>query len=311
MKRYLGVLAWMASAFMQGCAVSTAILEAPQEYIHQLDYSLNGVQYSVKRRLSCSSSMSVLSAADGRFHNQWAINGYNPEATVSIGENMTLLYQLTAPCNQARKDWPTYVLLIDDLERPDRLIVFSDQSEVLVAGSRVKIQSLSSYRATQLDADVPLASDKGAAVDLTKYRQRIYERVTATILPESVWARSTDAREYLSQLSELTVADSATTGTDNVQFPIFKKIAGYSRTEVVSLGLIFKDGEYLMPNADIGSPYLYWYAAGRKGANEQTPYNKDWVTINYKGKRLRVKTGLQLFDPQTKQLISFLRTPKL
>lgn len=310
MRSHLQVLAVSTVALMQGCAVSTAVFEAPQEYIHQIDYSLNGIQHSVKKKLSCSSRTSVLSAADGRLHNQWVVNGYNPEATISIGENLTLLYQLIAPCNEAKKDYPIYALLIDDLLRPDRLTAFSDQSELLVGNSRIKIMRLYSYRATQLDANIPLSSLK-EELELTNYRQRIYERVTAFIFPESIWTKNSEAREYLSQFTELAIAEPTTIGDGNPKFSISKNIKDFNPTEVVSLGLLYKDGEFLMPVADTDKPYLYWYATGRKGATEQTPYNKDWVTINYKGKRLLVKTGLQIFDPQTKQLISFLRTPKL
>lgn len=312
MRRFSHPVALLSIISLQGC-ISSAILDAPQEFIHQIDYVLNGVQHSVKTRVSCSSSTSHLSAADG-FRNNWDIKGQDPQAVVKLGDNAAFLYQVTAPCNQKGDEQTVNATVIENLSNPDRFRRLTGKAEVMVGNNRIQIVRIFSRRATPSDAGVQFAQvdDKS---ELMNYRKRKFARVTASALNESVWGKDPSVREYFSKFTQLTTSTSVSRSDEMFStFPlsISNKVHDYRNFNTkdgarsIRMGSTYRDGEFT-----VGEEYaddLYWYATGTVGLNDNSTLSQvDWVTVNYKGNKFRIRKKLELFDPTTRQFITVLR----
>lgn len=74
------------------------IVRIPQTYVHELHFLFDGEPRVIKSKVSCSSSVAVLSAADGKFHSQWHGTGMTPSARVQVAPGVVLTFEVFAEC---------------------------------------------------------------------------------------------------------------------------------------------------------------------------------------------------------------------
>lgn len=92
----------MAALSLQGCVPA---FHFSQDYVHELEYSFDGITHVIKTKVTCRSSQAVLSASDGRFHDIWESDGYNPKAMVEIAESFALTFPVEVKCNQPQQEF--------------------------------------------------------------------------------------------------------------------------------------------------------------------------------------------------------------
>lgn len=273
-------------------------------YKYSIALTVNGQALAFSQYIQCSHVLSPTEGPGGPVHLRWQVAGDAP-AAVKIDENRILFFYGSANCyNPSARSIEEPVEVLDTSDLTAKLYVVHNNSKYnAVSVDRVFVEPVetapSVLGATKEQRDL-------AAATLAQYARK-FERVTVRTTPYSVWATSDAARQYFADFKAVTLAkvgEAPPVGgypRDIVQFRFYRDRV-YPRA----------DGRAVYPpQAMLGYGKDALEVSSQQGDNLEIyyappgPRNTSDPTVEYKGVRFTVRRVQELYDPETKNILSF------
>lgn len=293
------------SSALLGCLPT---LPRSESYVHEMTYMVNGVTYRKLTPVVCTSSHLVLSAADGKYHSRWGVIGYDKNAAVALPGGMVMVYPVDAKCEVDSVDIYPYATIFDGKGRPSRIVVVNGPEAINWGGMKFQIVRQASRRRSPEEALTSLDSNRP---DISAYLDQDYEMMKVTVHAASSWGGTPEAQFLFSGYKRLTLAEDRQ-GDGSSYFPVRLNASAANQTGTTESFWIFENGAFSAPSDPNPCPSRgCWSAVGKKFEGIRYPHESGTRLVRYKGIDIEVKHALQVFDPETQELITFSRSIRL
>lgn len=273
---------------------------------YDIDLTANGRHYAFEQFFECY-RLAELSEADGNFHPTTRSTG-GGTTTVDIGDGLVLLLAVGG-CESGKGKLPTTILV--NPQNPDRLLFLKDGmlDRPSVVINRVRVGPV----ANPGRALGPTIAE-AALKEQIRNNQHGFQRVTARIIPQNVWATSEDIRAYFKNFHEITVAkvgeESPPSGwpAQFVQFKFAKQRAvrryepGLAE-QFAAIPLNYNGEAFEFSVDKTASAASTWYATHETRNNKRIAYGPEFAKVVYKGKEINLRSFQEIFDPETQNII--------
>jgi hypothetical protein len=273
-------------------------------YKYSIALTINGQALAFSQYIECSHVVSPTEGPGGPFHLRWQVTGDAP-AAIRIDTHRVLFFYGSANCyNPSARSIDEPIEVLDTSEPTAKLYVVHNNSKYdSVSVDRVFVEPVE----TAPSVLGPTKEQRDLAVaTLTQYARK-FERVTVRINPYSVWATSDAARQYFADFKSVTLAKvgeappASGYPRDIVEFRFYRdrvypQIDG--RAVYPPLAMLGYGKDALEVTSQQGDNLEIYYAP-------DGPENTSDPTVEYKGVRFTVKRVQELYDPETKNILSF------
>ncbi|MBA5603895.1 hypothetical protein H3H36_00770 [Duganella sp. FT3S] len=318
----MGQIRWLisfATLFaLNGCA---SIPGSTQYFQHDIVINADGKKYSFRHYFECRGTLQA-SEADGKLHQRWERSGAG-FITSDIGSNKVLIYNLRGDCEAqsqdlssgADKDLDPFMndasRVIDDRSHPTKLFVLSRGAST----GPFNIEQESVKRVERMDSTLGPTTTEVALKELVRRAQHGFQRVTVTVMAPNFWGKTETSRHYFAQFNDVEAApEQEIVSTDASahspgQFPFLsERFRGLDATlpimGVTRIDTIYNGEAFVISSTPVIST---WYATketwGSRGLS-----NSPVALVRYKGKEFRVKSILEVYDPESRSILQFVNS---
>ena len=273
-------------------------------YKYSLDLTVNGRPVNFIQYLECSHVVAPTEGPGGPFHLRWQLNG-TAQAAVRIDADRVLIFFGAANCeNPLPRAIDEPVEVLDTSEPTAKLyIVHGNTNYDPVSIKRVYVEPVE----TRPSALGPTKEQRDLAAAMLAQYSHQFARVTVRVLPASIWAVSDAARQYFDQFKTVVVAKvgeaAPVSGSprDIVRFPFYLDRA-YPKVDGRPVNppeawLSYGTDAFELPSKHDDNLEIYYSPPGTTPASRPT--------VDYKGIRFTVRMIQEVYDPATREILSF------
>ena len=313
---------WLIS-FVSLCALNgcVPIPGSTRHFQHNIIINADGQKYSFRHYFECRGTLQA-SEADGKLHQRWERAGTG-FITSDIGNNKVLIYNVRGDCETqsqelssgADKDMGPFMneasRVIDDRSHPAKLFVISRGA----SAGPFNIEQESAKRVERMDGTLGPTTTEVALKELVRIAQHGFQRVTVTVMAPNFWGKTEASRHYFAQFSDVEAApEQEIVSTDASahspgQFPFLsERFLGLDATlpfmGVTRIDTIY-NGEAFMISS---TPVIPTWFATKETWSSRGLSNSPVALVHYKGKEFRVKSILEVYDPESRSILQFVNS---
>jgi hypothetical protein len=274
------------------------------KYSFQGTYNNKPISYS--QYYKCSQFAQPTEGPDGPLHLKWESEGLERAAIqLDMGHTLILRGDQSFCLNRVARELDQPVAMLEATDNLSKVyIVRGTARNSLLSIDRVQIEPTteSPDHLGPTESQVALAN-----IILTKYKSR-FENVKATYIPYYVWATTEQSQSYFKNLTAVSIAKVGeappVSGRSDmfVQFPFYRDrtyrlvdgtVSDLMRRDLVYVGNVFELADTSQDDVTV------FYSSKEMDKSVD-------ALVNYKGTSVSVKTMQEAYDPETKNIISFM-----
>ncbi|PRC91814.1 hypothetical protein [Solimicrobium silvestre] len=297
---------YIAVAFFFISLVGCAKPGSSEYFKYTVQGTYNNKPISYSQYYKCSQFVQPTEGPDAPLHLRWESEGLD-RAAIQLDMSHTLILRgdQSFCLDRAARELNQPIAMLEASDNLIKLyIVRGNAKNSLLSIDRVKIEPTneSTDHLGPTESQVALAN-----AILAKYKNR-FENVQATYIPYYVWATTGNSQNYFKSLTEVVVAkvDEAppVSGRSDmfVRFPFYRdrayRLIDGKVSDLIHKELVYADHFFELVNTPQDDGTVFY-------SSKEMDRSVDAI-VNYKGTIVSVKTMQEAYDPETKNIISFM-----
>jgi hypothetical protein len=291
----------------------------------ELKFEINNKPYNVTYNWHCRKVLDGPNFGPGFIlKERWKVSPPTNIVLKKIENDAVLLFRPVLYCGDEKgadtENYNAQIMVVDSVINPKLMQIYTQRTTRGISYD-VSLKSGMIRRLEKSASDYVVTEEEKHLKQLLQENSHGYHKVSARILPESIWGRSDDVKKYFSNTEGIVIAPMSSSirsdivGRDgrNNFFPVnWKGIYPLSEAESPKVSLVQTGNIWrLPPNIDFGVAEIYYSQPDSSSENNPKHYDigsPPTVTVDYDGTSIQVLSSQQVFDSKRKLLIQFINS---